>query len=111
MSSKRKAAVIGGGGTLLYYAFLLLIGWIADRFESNAAFTMMMILSFPLLPRMIPGFVLNLLLAVLGVRGFGGVHDNLFVLWPVVLAPLVNSYFALIWIKRKKAAVAADSST
>jgi hypothetical protein len=107
MSQKRKAVVVGGGGTLAYYALLLVIGWIADRFQSNAAFTMMIIIGFPLLPSMMPGFILSLLLAVLGVRGFDGPHDTLFALWPIVSAPLVNSYFALIWIKRRQIARAA----
>lgn len=100
MSLKRKAVVFGGGGTLAYYAILLVIGWAADRFQSNGAFAMMGIAAFPLLPSMMPGYIVSLLLAALSIQGLNGPHDNLFAFWPIVSAPLVNSYFVLIWLKR-----------
>ena len=68
MSPNRKALVFGGGGTLAYHAIFLVIGWAADRFQSNGAFTMMEIVAFPLIPSMMPGFIVSLLLAALGVR-------------------------------------------
>lgn len=94
---------------MAYYAFLLLIGWVADRFQSDVAFTMMIMVGLPLLPSMMPGFILSLLLAVLDIRDFDGPHDNLFAFWPIVSAPLVNSYFALIWIKRRQIVRAPNS--
>ena len=57
--------MVGIGGTLAYYAILFAIAFASSHFNSDAGMKIMMGLSFPLFPGMLPGGLLSLRL------GFG----------------------------------------
>ena len=93
--------ILGVGGTLAYYAILLAIFLVSSYFNSDAGMKIAFAISLPLFPSMIPGCLFSVLLAFLGVNGFGGFHDTGFAVCPLISAPLVNSCVAYVWIKRR----------
>ena len=100
MNRGRKAIVVGGGGTLVWYAVLLVLAWASSHFNSDAGLKIMIGLSLPLFPGMIPGGLFSVLLSVLGINGFG-FHDIGFAVCSLISAPVVNSYLTYLWIKRR----------
>jgi hypothetical protein len=102
ISLKHRAVLIGGGSTIAYSAVLTVLLLAGSRTNSDALTKIAIALFIPLFPSMLPGCLISVLMAFLGVKGFDGFHDNAFPVFPVISAPLVNSYIAYRWIKRRQ---------
>lgn len=102
---KLRALAAGSGVTLTYYAigFGILVG-LEHRLRPGAGQWIALALFAPLIPGMLPGFLLSVTLLFLGVQGFEGTHDRLFPMFPMLTPPLLHSYAVYRWMRRKGAA-------
>jgi len=106
VNQKLRALTFGGGGTLGYYALILSSVVVFEHFKSDVGLLLAFVLFLPLFPSMIPGCLVSVLLAFLGVRGFSGFHDTGFTICPLISAPFVNSYIAYLWMRHHSAKAA-----
>lgn len=104
MNQKRRAVTIGAGGTLCYYAVAVGLAAIFEHFKSGVGLMIAFVMFMLMFPSMIPGGLVSVLLALLGVRGFGGFHEMGFTLCPVICAPFVNAYVVYRWLRHKATA-------
>jgi hypothetical protein len=82
------------------YAFVLAVLLLVKHFNEDAALLAVGALVLPLLPGMMPGGLMSIVLAFLGFQSFG-FHCARFDVFPLISAPVINTGFAYIYIKRK----------
>jgi hypothetical protein len=105
-----KSLVIGVGGTLAYYGliYLAILGmpgadWTEHQIRYRAFEFLGEALLVPLIPGALPGIILAIVFARLGIVEVGrSPHDGEWMIFCAVSAPLVHAYFVNRWLKRRE---------
>jgi hypothetical protein len=105
-----KSLVIGVGGTLAYYGliYLAMLGmpgadWTEHQIRYHAFGFLGEALLVPLIPGALPGMILAIVFARLGIVEVGrSPHDGEWMIFCGVSAPLVHAYFVNRWLKRRE---------
>ena len=102
--------MIGVGGTLAYYGliYLAMLGmpgadWTEHQIRYHAFGFLGEALLVPLIPGALPGMILAIVFARLGIVEVGrSPHDGEWMIFCGVSAPLVHAYFVNRWLKRRE---------
>jgi hypothetical protein len=104
---KWRAAIIGVGGTIAWFALIYAVFFAGDRLHHpSVGFYVGLALLCPMLPGMMPGAGIGVVLALLGIPGFGdGGSFHSFGSGPANCAGLsalvINPVLVYLWLKRK----------